>query len=209
MRRFRFTLIAVCLVLLYLGYNDSSLTLRNPEPYAIDLATLIEEGAPREWLHVTGGRVNLDAAISTSGQVEIKALLIPLVQHPDDTRFHVLVETRDPALLELLHTYHFRFDNVFAQERFRQEQAHMFHAPREVTGMLAGGLKGSSNRDKLMELAQQVGLDVPDDVIMLSEGKEPPRYRGFFFLAMGLAGLVKAGLMFRTPSAPPTDPMHS
>ncbi|WP_429885502.1 hypothetical protein [Geoalkalibacter halelectricus] len=206
MRRFRFTLIAVCLLLLYLGYNDASLSLRNPEPLSIDLQTLIAQDAPREWLHVTGGYQNLDEAISTSGQVELKALLVPLVQDPADQRFHLLFETRDPEILDLIYTYHFRFDNVFAQERFRQEQAEVFLARRDVTGMVAGGFKGTSNRDKLMQLAQTVGLDIPADVIMLSEGKEPPRYRGFFFLAMGLAGLIKAGLMFKGSSSHPTVP---
>ena len=34
MKRFRFTLLAICLVLLYLGWIDVALFLRNPAPAA-------------------------------------------------------------------------------------------------------------------------------------------------------------------------------
>ncbi|WP_305044301.1 hypothetical protein [Geoalkalibacter sp.] len=209
MVRFRVTLIVVSLVLLFLGYQDAGQTLRNPEPLSIELSTLLREGAPREWLHVTGGYQNLDAAISTSGQAErFTALLIPLVTDPDENLFQVLVETRDPGLLDLLYRYHFGFDNVFAQERFREEQSQAFRAPREVTGMVVTGTIAESNRSKLLELAQATGLNVAENVIFISEGKTPAQYRGFFFLAMGLAGLVKGILMFRAPGTKPQAPRH-
>ncbi len=210
MLRFRFTLIAFGFVLLYLGYNDASLTLRNQEPLTIDLRTLINEGAPREWLHITGGHQNLDEAISTSGQAErFDAMLIPLVPNPEDSKFHVLVETRDPELLEFLYTYHFEFDSVFARERFREEEAETFRAPWEVTGMLTSGRVAANNREKLFELAEAVDLNISDNVVLVTEGKTPARFRGFFFLAMGAAGLIKGLLMFRRPSTKPTTPQQA
>lgn len=201
MKRFRFTLLAVCLLLLFLGWNDVSLTLRNPSPLSIDIAELERNGAPREWLHVTGGIQDLEEAISTSGSVEVDALLVPLKSTSESETFRVLVETRHPALLEHFKAYHFQQDSVFAKERYLQEHRADFHARRDLTGMLVGGLIAGANRDKLMQLSREIGLEVVDDVVFVSEGKEPTRYRGFFFLGVGLLGLVKVLLMWRKPQA--------
>jgi hypothetical protein len=204
MKRFRFTLLAICLVLLWLGWTDASLYLRNPEPATISLAELQRAGAPREWLHVTGGYQDLQNAISTSGTVKLEAFLVPLKTSPDADSFRVLVETRDPQILDLLRTYYFKLDTPAEQQRFLAEHAGEFHARRDVTGTLITGLIASGNRDKLMTLAKQLGMQVPEDVIFISEGKQPPKWRGFLFLALALAGLVKFGMMMRKkgPAAP-------
>ena len=99
MKRFRFTLIAVCLVLLYLGGSDLLLWFNNQSAQTLSISQLEESGAPQEWLNVKAGYMDLDRAISTSGSVEMEALLIPLVTHPDQQRIRVMVETRDPDLL--------------------------------------------------------------------------------------------------------------
>jgi hypothetical protein len=197
MKRFRFTLLAVCLLLLYLGWNDVSLYLRNPSPLTIEVSELERSGAPREWLHVTDGIQDLEEAISTSGSVDIDALLIPLKSSTREDDVRVLLETRHPALMEHFKAYHFKQDSAFAKEKYLRKHAADFHSARDVTGMIAGGLVASGNRDKLMQLAKDVGMDAADDVIFISEGKEPSRYRGFFFLAVGLLGLVKVLLRWR------------
>jgi hypothetical protein len=201
MKRFRFTLLAVCLLLLYLGWNDVSLFLRNPSPLPIEISELERSGAPREWLHVTRGIQNLEESISTSGSVDIDALLVPLKSSPGDDNIRVLVETRNSRLLEHFRAYHLKQDSAFAKEKYLREHAADFNAPRDVTGMVAGGLVASGNRDKLMQLAKDVGMDVAHDVIFISEGKEPPRYRGFFYLAVGLLGLIKVLLTWKKPKA--------
>ena len=197
MKRFRFTLLAICLVLLYLGWSDASLNLRNPSPLTVETSELERSDAPREWLHVTGGVQDLEEAISTSGSVEIEALLVPLKSSPRAENFRVLVETRNPRLIDHFRAYHFKHDSVFAKENYLREHEAEFHARRDITGMLVGGLVASGNRDKLMQLAKDVGMEVADDVIFISEGKEPPGYRGFFFLAVGLLGMVKVLLMWK------------
>ena len=78
MKRFRFTLTAICLVLLWLGWTDVSLFLRNRAPLTITEAELVKNGPPREWLHITGGYQDLLMGISTSGSVELDAFLVPL-----------------------------------------------------------------------------------------------------------------------------------
>jgi len=199
MKRFRFTLLAICLVLLYLGWSDTALWLRNPEPAAVTIAELEGGNVPREWLRVSGGYMDLTEAISTSGSLEIDAFLVPLKSSAGAEGFHVLVETRDPKVLELLRTYHFTFESAEEQEAFLREHAGEFRGVREITAMVAGGLVASGNRDKLMQLAKGLGMQVPPDVIFLSEGKSPERWRGFFFLGVGLLGLIKALTLWKKP----------
>jgi len=205
MKRFRFTLLAVCLLLLYLGWTDTALFLRNPAPAEIGIAELEAGNIPREWLHVTGGYEDLTEAISTSGSLEIEAFLVPLKSSPDAQGFKVLVETRDPKVLDLLRTYYFTLESDEAQKAFLQEHAAEFRGVREVTAMVAGGLVTSGNRDRLLQLARQLGMQVPPDVIFLSEGKEPGRWSGFFFLGVGLLGLIKVISQWRRPPAAATE----
>jgi hypothetical protein len=208
MKRFRFTLLAICLVLLYLGWNDATLYMRNRSPQMETIGAL-EKGTPsREWLHITGGTLDMNGAISTSGSLELDALLIPLKSDPAVPGFRVLVETHDPALLDLFRSYHFKLDSALAKERFYAEHKQEFTIQRDVTGTQITGLIASGNRDKLMTLAKEVGIQIADDVLLISEGNEPPTFRGFLFLAIGILGLGKTLLRWpkkNTPEPAPED----
>ena len=204
MKRFRFTLIAVCLVLLYLGGSDLLLWFNNQSAQTVSISQLEESGAPQEWLNVKAGYMDLDRAISTSGSVEMEALLIPLVTHPDQQRIRVMVETRSTDLLQLFKEYHFFTDTIPEKQAFRNKHAEEFRGQRDVTGMLVDGLIARGNQQKLLTLAKQTGLDIADDVIFLSEGKVPGKWRGVFFTVVGLLGLVRVltGKRERRPPAP-------
>jgi len=204
MKRFRFTLIAVCLVLLYLGGSDLLLWFNNQSAQTLSIKQLEESGAPQEWLNVKAGYMDLDRAISTSGSVEMEALLIPLVTHPDQQRIRVMVETRSTDLLQLFKEYHFFTDTIPEKQAFRNKHAEEFRGQRDVTGMLVAGLIASGNQQKLLKLAKQTGLDIAGDVIFLSEGKVPGKWRGVFFTVVGLLGLVRVltGKRERRPPAP-------
>ena len=191
MKRFRFTLIAVCLVLLYLGVNDLLLWFKNQTPQTITISQLEASGAPQEWLKIKAGYLDLDRAISTSGSVEMEALLIPLVTHPDQQRILVMVETRAPDLLQLFQEYHFFTDTIPEKRAFRNEYAEVFKGQRDITGMLVAGLIARGNQQKLLKLAKQTGLDIANNVIFLSEEKQPGKWRGVFFTVIGLLGLIK------------------
>ena len=191
MRRFRFTLIAVCAVLIYLGYSDLLLWFNNQAPRSISIHQLEQLGPPQEWLNVTGGFQDLDRAISTSGSVEMEALLVPLLSAPGQDRIHVLVETRSPYLLQLFQEYHFLTDTVPEKRAYREEHAEVFTGQRDITGMLVSGLIASGNQQKLMKLATQTGLDIAENVVFLSEGKQPGKWRGVFFAVVGVLGLFK------------------
>lgn len=208
MRRFRFTLLAVCLVLLYLGGNDLLLWFNNRSPYPISISQLEQHGAPQEWLQVSAGYEDLDRAISTSGSLEMEALLVPLLSHPDEEQIRVLVETSDARLLKLFQEYHFFTDTLPQKQAFRLQHSAEFKGQREVTGMLAGSLVVRSNQQKLLDLARQTGLNVADEVIFLSAGKQPAKWRGIFFSVVGLLGLARVLSLRQSASTPPprTDP---
>jgi hypothetical protein len=191
MRRFRYTLIAVCLVLLFLGVSDLILWFNNQAPQPVTIETLEQTGAPGEWLEVTAGYQDLDRAISTSGSLEMEALLVPLVLHPDQEQIHVMVETRDPHQLKLFQDYHFFTDTLPEKKEFRRKHGADFKGQRDITGMLVAGLIARGNRQKLIDLAKETDLNIADDVIFLSEGKEPGQLRGVFFTLIGLLGLFK------------------
>ncbi|MFA5515574.1 MAG: hypothetical protein WDA20_04740 [Desulfuromonadales bacterium] len=201
MKRFRYTLLAVCLVLLWLGWTDISLFLRNRAPAQVSTAALEGQGPPRAWLQVSGGWLDMEQAISTSGTIELDALLVPLKSSPTAEGFGILVETRDPQLLSLFRTYHFQLDTDLEKERFLQEHRAEFHPQRVITGTMITGLIASGNRDKLLKLAREVGMPVAEDVLFISEGKEPPKYRGFFFAGIGLLGLLRLLSLWRNRPA--------
>jgi len=191
MQRFRFTILALCLLLLFLGVSDLKTLLQNPEPHRVGIADLDQGEPPGEWLTIEGGLLDVSEAINMSGSIEIDAFLIPLKKNRDDQQPRVIVETRDPNIVATLTNYWFKLDSESAQQEYLAQHPERFYLQKPVTGMLAGGLVASGNRDNLMSLAKELGMSVPDDVIFISEGKTPVRWRGYFFTAIGLFGSIQ------------------
>ncbi|WP_303723031.1 hypothetical protein [Malonomonas rubra] len=197
MKRFRVTLLAVCLLLTWLGYSDLQLHFRNKAPQQITVQEL-EQGRPhREWLHVTGGYQNLLDAINMSGTMEIDAFLVPLRSTPDSRSSTIWFETRDPQIVELLKTYYFKLDNDLQRSQFANKNKDQIYAQRDLIGMTADSMVASNNQTKLEELLQQMKLPVGEHTVFISEGKEPIIYRGYFFAVIGILGILKLVLSFR------------
>lgn len=191
MKRFRFTFIAVCAMLMFLGIQDLSLSLTNMEPEEVTIRALVSEGPVREWLHIENGVLDIQEAISTSGSINLDALLVPLKVDGRDEVISVLIETRDPQIMALFKKINFEFDSVVKKERFVKEQWSALHPQKDITGMQITGLIASGNSDKLLTLATDLKMPLAENVIFVAEGKEPPRYRGWFFVLVALAGTVK------------------
>jgi hypothetical protein len=198
MKRFRVTLLVVCLLLGWLGYNDLSLLLRNREPQQFTVADLETQGPAREWLTIRNGYQDLLQAINMSGTMEIDSFLVPLKRSRDSQEIYVWFETRDPQIVELLKTYYFKLNSAAEQQKFIQDNHDFINARREITGMTVDNLIADSNREKLKELLQEMQLSVPENVLFVSEGKEPTSLRGYFFLAMSLIGLLKLAQGFKS-----------
>ncbi|OFX22545.1 MAG: hypothetical protein A2V77_14150 [Anaeromyxobacter sp. RBG_16_69_14] len=205
MHRFRVTLLAVCLLLVFLGGIDLRTVLRNPRPLRTTVSELERSAPGREWLSVEG-YVDLLQAISTSGTVEVEAFLVPLKSSPGARSYRVLVETRDPAIVEALKTYHFGLDSELERSRFVEERRELFSGRRDVTGMLTSTLTGTGNRDRLRTLAKDYGEKVPDEPVLITEGLEPARLRGFFLAGVGLLGVIKVLSGWKKKAGPVTRP---
>lgn len=191
MKRFRFTFLAICLILTWLGSSDLILQLRNPEPLALELSALPEGPPPREWLSLSGGHLDLLQGINMSGTIDIDSFLIPLVKDHTDKRTRVWVETRDPAIIKRLKTYYFEIDDDKRRAAYLAAHRDEFFPQRTVTGMTADNLVANNNRTKLIELLGSMGINPPKNILFLSEGKTPNRLRGPAFIILALAGVLK------------------
>lgn len=205
MKRFRVTLLAVCLLLGWLGYGDLSLLLRNKQPQQLNIAELETQQPAREWLQINGGYQDLLQAINMSGTMEIDSFLVPLKSSPDSPDIHVWFETRDPRIVELLKTYYFQLDSDIDREKYIVQNRDFIFARRQVTGMTADNKIARSNLEKLKTLLRELNMQVPENLVFVSEDKEPVALRGYFFTVVALVGLIKVALSFRSKadSSPP------
>lgn len=201
MKRFRITLIAVSLILIYLGASDVRLAMRNTNAQTISIAELASGGEHIEKLVVTGGYYDLKNAVSTSGSVKLDTLLVPLTEEPGQEPYRVFVETREPAIMDLVEKYNFQLDSDPARLAFFEEHKAEFYPRRDVSGMKFSSVVANTNEKKLVTLLTSVGLKVQEPVIFIAEGKEPPKTRGIFFLIIGALGLLKGGALFRKAKA--------
>ena len=200
MKRFRITLLILCLLLLWLGVNDLERQWRNPSPQSLSLQQLLDRGTSREWVTINGGYQDLLEAISTSGTLELDALLVPLKRDPHQQQIDLLFETRDPELLKLFSTYNFQLDSEQEKQLFRQKFADRIIRPHQVTGMIISGLAADNNREKLKKLATELGLAVQPEMLFVAEGENPNSWRGYLFLGAAVLGLLKfAHLLRRAP----------
>jgi hypothetical protein len=197
MKRFRITLLVVCLVLLFLGGSDLRILMRNSKPMPVTVAELEQQEPEQEWLTIRGGHQNLLEAISTSGSVEVNAFLVPLKTSPEAKDYRVLIETRRPQIVDALKIYHFKLESDLERQKYLEDHRQLFFGEREVTGMVMSGLIGRNNRNRLAKLSKDYGIAVPEDVLFVTEGKEPARLRGFFFVGVALLGLVKLATTWR------------
>ena len=200
MKRFRVTLLAVCLMLSWLGYSDLSLLLRNSEPQQLTISELEAQGPGREWISVSGGYQDLLQAINMSGTMEIDSFLVPLKSSPDSQEISVWFETRDPKIVQPLKTWYFKLNTDEERQQFLTNNQEFFTAQRNINGMTADSGIADSNQGKLKELLEEMNLPVSDNVTFISEGKQPESLRGIFFAAFALCGLLKLAYDLRSGS---------
>jgi hypothetical protein len=190
------------MVLLYLGGSDLRILLRNPKPMPVTLTELEQQEPEQEWLTIRGGHQDLLEAISTSGSVEVNAFLVPLKTSPEAKDYRILIETRKPQIVDALKFYHFKLETDLERQKYLEEHRELFFGQREVTGMVMSGLIGRNNRNRLSKLSKDYGIAVPENVMFVTEGKEPAKIRGFFFVGVALLGLVKLATTWRKRREP-------
>jgi hypothetical protein len=198
MKRFRMTLLALSLILIFLGYNDMKLYLNNKTVQEINIVDLIAGKPHQELMLIKGGYYDLKNAISTSGSIEIESLLVPLTLSPGKQPYNVFVETRNPEVLKLVNKYNFDMDTEYMRNKFYEENKEKFYPQVDVQVMMFSSIVKNQNQVKLIKLVKQVGLKVDENnLIFVAEGKTPPFYRGIFFLIVGVLGMLKAFSLFK------------
>jgi len=196
MKRFRITILAVCIILAWLGYSDLRILFGNPEPLTITVAELETSGAPREWLRIEDGTQDLLQAINMSGSMNIDAFLVPLKRNAASKTMKIWFETRDPQIIDVLKTYYFILETDQERNDFINKNSELFLGKKILTGMAADSLIANSNQNKLKKLLQQMNVPVREDTIFISEGKQPARWRGIFFTLIAAIGFIKIFLSF-------------
>ncbi|WP_321365753.1 hypothetical protein [uncultured Desulfuromusa sp.] len=200
MKRFRATIIAICLILGWLGYTDLSLLLRNQNPLDVSISELESTGPPREWLTIHDGYQDLAQAINMSGTMEIGSFLVPLKSSIHAQEINVWFETRDPEIIDTLKKYYFLLETEEQQKDFLEENRQFFSAQRAITGMTVDNLVADSNRKKLTKLLLDMNIPLSDNTIFISEGKKPAVWRGIFFIGIAIVGLIKVALSNKNSS---------
>lgn len=197
MNRYRITVLVVCAVLLALAVGDFYVLHRNPEPQVI--AWDVTSGGirpEREWVTLTGGTLLLEEAVSNSGTLEIDALVIPLVREVKEKTFHILVETRDPQLVEAFATYHLGLNSEAKKAKYLADNIDIFRMKKTINGMVVtgafGGLLPNHDQEIMHKLAKSLGMDLDAEAIFIHEDKEPASpLRAAFFLIVAIAGILK------------------
>lgn len=191
---YRVTLAAVCAVLGFLGGDDLWVALQNRAPHL--LVNRLDAGTHQHWLRFEGAKVDLAEAINTTGTVDVQGLLAPL-RLPQGGPVKVLLETRDAARIDLFKRYHFGPETEADKALFLEQHRNTLLAPVPVQGLRMRGLVARSNHRKLRQMAQEGGIELAPDTLILVEGETPSPWRGSFFLLVALAGIAKALLMGR------------
>ena len=197
MKRFRVTLLALSLVLLFLGIADLRTYMKNRQPQNVSIAELVAGVEHIERMNISGGYFDLLNAINTSGSIEIDALLVPLTVTPGEQPFKVFVETRNPDVLTLVTQYNLGMDTEEQRAKFLEDNKEKFYPQMDLAVMQFSNIVANSNQAKLVKLVESVGLKVDENVLFVSEGKEPPLLRGIFFFLFGILGVLKAVSMFK------------
>lgn len=196
--RYRVTLATICGVLAFLGGDDLWVFFQNRVPHVRVGSLDVPPG--QHWLRFERVTVDLPEAINTTGTVEVQGLLVPL-RIGERGPVKVLLETRDAARIALFTRYHFGPDTEAEKAGFLAQHRDALQARTTVQGMRMRGLVARSNHRKLRQLAQEGGLDLAPDALILVEGERPSPWRGSFFLLVALAGLVKVVHMGRQKEA--------
>lgn len=194
-------LLPVVSLVLIIGGGQSVYTgLKNRKITEVALDALVAKKPAADWLRVRGGVLDTmnSAYPSAFGTGKATSLYVPLVPPGTDstkTRIHVLVLTKDQALLdftnELREMEKSKADDATAAQAILRN-IDKTHVARPVEGVVQFGIEADDRKTrKIRELYDNLA----DDAIILEEGAKPSTGKG---IAMLLGGLVLGVLLVRS-----------
>lgn len=198
--------------LVIIGGQSVYTGLKNRKPTEVGIEALVAKKPSAEWLIIKDGVLDtMNSAYSSSfGVGDAHSVFVPLVPPKTDsseTKIHVLVMTKDPALVKFTNQAR-EFDKPGASEtaahEFILKNLDKMRVARTVQGLVKFGVEAD---DKETRKIRKLYNNLAADAIILEEGEEPSVFRG---VVMFLVGLILGGVLLMsytrkqaTPASPP------
>ena len=183
-------ILLLCLggVLVLFGVHEFAEAREYPQPAPIKYVDLVRRKPDHGWFRVSDGVLDVADAVweeSISGSA-IKRAFVPLLPPgtPISSRAGIVVETKDPAILELVEA---RKSAGGSPSANAPATAMRFRVQRPVEGRIPG-----FNRPGMIAARMQtVGISgrLSPDTVYLAEGESPSSGTGWTFIGIG-AGLI-------------------
>ena len=178
---------------LIIGGGQSIYTVfKNRKITEVTIESLVANKPDAEWLRIQGGVLDTmnSAYPSSFGVGKATSLYVPLVPQKTDstqTQIHVLVLTKDQALLDFTNELKELEDSKTTKATAANtimRNVDKLHVARPVEGVVQFGISGD---DKKTRKIRKLYDNLAEDAIILEEGEKPSMGTG---IAMLLGGLV-------------------
>ena len=183
-------LVLVTVALLWGGGQGiyTAVSNRSVKQYTVD--EYLARKPADKWLKLTGGALDLTSLNYTSffGVGSVGTIYVPLrsSNNPLDNQTHILLETKNPALLKLAEGMR-QVKNEEQARRFLQEHARELVIQKDVQGLVRFGI---DLEDRKVRKLRKLNENLAQDFIVLADG-ESPNY--LFPIVSLLGGLALAG----------------
>lgn len=177
----------IVIALLWGGCQGIYTALKNRQPLEITVAEYIAKKPSAEWVTLKDARLNLLEAAHKGRREKISEIFIPIrpKDEPPDAQVHILLSTKDDAIVAALEDLSKSNDSMKAAIDAASRHADKLFMQKDVSGLIGLGIYSdydSKTRDKL------AGLDMKlaDDFVILNDGAAPSLSSSLFMLGAGL-----------------------
>lgn len=178
----------VAIVMLVGGGQMAYTGLANRKPQDVEMSSLVQSKPSAKWLNIKGGELDvINAAYSSAfGVGDASTIHVPLVLAGDESaekKIHVLVETKDPELVELVNQIKDLENNSEDQiMSFMIKNRDKLRKSRPVNGLVKFGMESGKEERKIKEMYPNLAADV----ILLKEGERPDAMVGILIFTAGI-----------------------
>lgn len=200
--------ILVTIALFWGGGQGLYTALFNLKPRDYSVGDYLKAKPSTKWLNLTGGFLDITGMSYTGSKLSgsIKEVYIPLVpaKTNEESPVHILVSSKDPALLELATQLRDAKDQL-AVLKILMNKGGVYHE-RPITGLIRFGIDLS---DKDAKKLRELNGNLAPDFVILAEGEHPSLGLSIFMFLGGLTMVfffVKGAAQKSVPPALPATP---
>ena len=206
--RITFFRILVTIALFWGGGQGLYTALFNLKPRDYSVGDYLKAKPSTKWLNLTGGFLDITGMSYTGSKLSgtIKEVYIPLVpaKTNEELPVHILVSSKDPALLELATQLRDAKDQL-AVLKILMDKGGVYHE-RSVTGLIRFGIE---LKDKDAKKLRELNGNLSPDFVILAEGERPALGLSILMFLGGLTMVfffVKGAAQKSVPPALPATP---